>query len=132
MTVMEYFAYVLNMPLEYPDLVCVELSTRALIPLELCEVPSGQFCRKQMSQDNIRSIVEFSTMVPREREACIGRGLNVLRYGQSDYVRQFGMSISENLVELDARVIKALTLKYNPESKQPTIECALSPFNRTR
>jgi len=57
----------------------------------------------------------------------------VLRYGQLelDYFRPFGLSILENLVmvELDARIIKALTLKYNPESKKPNIAF---PFPRER
>jgi len=47
----------------------------------------------------------------------------VLQYGQSQYVRQFGMNVSNTLVELEARVIKAPMLKYNPTSKQPNVVC---------
>jgi eukaryotic translation initiation factor 2C len=47
----------------------------------------------------------------------------VLQYGQSQYVNQFGMNVSNTLVDLEARVIKPPMLKYNPTSKQPNIVC---------
>ena len=47
----------------------------------------------------------------------------VLEYGQSEYIRQFGMKISDNeLLDLEARVIKAPVLNYHPESRQPRVE----------
>ena len=55
----------------------IQLSTRAQIPLELCVVPPGQIIRKQMPSDKISSILEFSTMRPRERFATIREGLSV-------------------------------------------------------
>ncbi|KAH9970612.1 hypothetical protein BGW80DRAFT_1446937 [Lactifluus volemus] len=78
MTVADYFQDRLNGPLRFPDVICVELSTRAVIPLELCEVPPGQLIRKQCPQNTIRN------------------ALTVLEYGQSEYVRQFGMTIADN------------------------------------
>ena len=51
------------------------------------------------------------------------RELQVLAYGQSDYVRQFGMAVDEAAgpLKIQARVLKAPMLKYGPTSKQPTI-----------
>jgi Argonaute linker 2 domain len=46
----------------------------------------------------------------------------VLEYGQSEYVSQFDMNISNNLLELEARILKAPVLKYHPESVQPRVE----------
>jgi hypothetical protein len=47
----------------------------------------------------------------------------VLAYGQSDYVRQFGMFVEESVgpLKIQARVLKAPALKYGLNSKQPTI-----------
>jgi eukaryotic translation initiation factor 2C len=50
----------------------------------------------------------------------------VLQYGQSEYVRQFGMSISDNLVNVDARIIEPPRLKYNPASRQANVVCRFS------
>jgi hypothetical protein len=48
-----------------------------VIPLELCEVPPGQFVRKHIPQDKTSSILEFSTMSPNERKERIQDGLTV-------------------------------------------------------
>ncbi|KAH9992241.1 argonaute-like protein [Russula compacta] len=122
MTVAQYFQDLLNIPLQYPDVICVELSTHAIIPLELCEVLPGQLARKQMSPDKTRSMLDFSTMHPRERMRSIRDGIGVLQYGQSEYVRQFGMAVSNELVGLDGRIIKPPTLKYNPESGRSSVQ----------
>jgi hypothetical protein len=49
--------------------------------------------------------------------------IQVLAYGQSEYVRQFGMFVDEEAgpLKIQARVLKAPMLKYGPTSKQPTI-----------
>ncbi|KAF8268490.1 argonaute-like protein [Lactarius quietus] len=121
MTVAEFFRARYNITLRFPDVICVELSTKAQIPLELCEVPPGQIIRKQMNPDQINSILEFSTMRPRERFASIREGLNVLEYGQSEYVRQFGMTVSDELMSVNARVLTPTRLKYHPTSKKPDV-----------
>ncbi|KAH9992243.1 argonaute-like protein [Russula compacta] len=129
MTVSQYFQDQLNIPLQYPDIICVELSTRAVIPLELCEVPPGQLIRKQMTPDKIRSILEFSTTRPLDRMRRIQDGLGVLQYGQSEYVRQFGMDVSDELVGVNGRIIKPPTLKYNPGSRQPDVQPSQGTWN---
>ena len=43
----------------------------------------------------------------------------MLQYGQSEYVRQFGMNISDDLMNFNGRLLEPPTLKYNPASKQP-------------
>ena len=69
---MHYF-----LPSPHIDLGVLQLSTRALIPLELCEVPPGQIIRKQMPQEHINSILKFSSMHPNERYRSIRNALTV-------------------------------------------------------
>jgi hypothetical protein len=45
----------------------------------------------------------------------------VLEYGQSEYVREFGMIVSQDPVKIQARQLKAPMLKYGVGSKQLTI-----------
>ena len=59
----------------------------ALIPMELCSIPEGQIMRKQLPPEKTKDMVEFATKRPNERLDSIKRGLGVLAYGQSDYVR---------------------------------------------
>jgi len=44
----------------------------------------------------------------------------VLEYGQSEYVRQFGMTVADQPLRTKARVINTPTLKYHQSSKQPS------------
>jgi len=93
--------------------------------------------RKQVPPDKTNSVLEFATKRPNDRLASICNGLNVcpwcpysvtlltihskvLDYGQSEYVRQFGMTVADQPLRTQARVINAPTLKYHQSSKQPS------------
>lgn len=54
-----------------------QIASGALIPLELCEVPSGHIMRKQIPPDATAQIVDFSKQHPTERLASIRTGLSV-------------------------------------------------------
>ncbi|KAG6844544.1 hypothetical protein H0H87_006028 [Tephrocybe sp. NHM501043] len=123
-TVADYFKKEANRPLRFPDLLCVEVGSGALLPLEMCIVPPGQIMKKQLPPEKTKEMVEFSTMRPAERFKSITNGLStVLAYGQSEYIRAFGMSVqtSSGFLPLTARVLAPPTLKYGRGSKQPTI-----------
>ncbi|KAI0314809.1 Piwi domain-containing protein [Amylostereum chailletii] len=120
-TVADYFRQQYNMPLRFPDVLCIELGTGALIPMELCEVPPGQIMRKQMPPEKTSSVLDFATKVPQERLQSIRNGLAVLSYGQSEYVRHFDMVVQNEPLNIKARVLQPPMLKYGANSRQPTI-----------
>ncbi|KAF7352729.1 Argonaute-like protein [Mycena venus] len=107
MTVADYFQRTQNKPLQFPDVICAEVGSGALIPLELCDVPPGQLMRKQVPPEKTKDVLDFATKKPLDRLQSIKNGLNVLAYGQSEYVQ--------------ARVLKPPMLKYGPGSRQLTI-----------
>ncbi|KAJ7781167.1 argonaute-like protein [Mycena metata] len=123
MTVAEYFQSTQNKPLQFPDVICAEVGSGALIPLELCIVPPGQLMRKQVPPEKTKDVLDFATKKPHERLRSIVNGLEVLAYGQSEYVRQFGMTVDHAAgpLKITARVLKPPMLKYGPGSRQMTI-----------
>ncbi|KNZ77926.1 Protein argonaute-2 [Termitomyces sp. J132] len=124
-TVADYFRTQANRPLRFPANICVEVGSGALIPLELCHVPAGQIMKKQIPPEKTKDMVEFSTMKPAERFQSISNGLStVLSYGQSEYVRSFGMSVdtAAGFLPITARKLDPPKLKYGQGSKQPTIQ----------
>jgi len=131
MTVAEYFRRTQNRPLQFPDVICVEVGSGALIPLELCEVPAGQIMRKQVPPEKTKDVLDFATKKPKDRLDSIRNGLSVLAYGQSEYVRQFGMNVEHHAgpLKFSARVLKPPMLKYGPGSKQLTITPANGAWN---
>jgi eukaryotic translation initiation factor 2C len=123
-----------------------QVGSGALIPLELCMVPPGQIMRKQVPPEKTKDVLDFATKKPEDRLASIRNGLSVsfillrlcnmclifqtqvLAYGQSQYVREFGMSVDETgPLKIQARVLKPPVLKYGPSSKQPSIVCSQCP-----
>ncbi|KAI0068655.1 argonaute-like protein [Artomyces pyxidatus] len=120
-SVADYFRGILNAPLRFPDVICVELGSGALIPLELCEVTPGQIIRRQIPPEKTSAVLEFATKKPQDRLASIKEGLGVLAYGQSEYVRQFGMRVDNAPLKINARVLQAPTLKYGVGSRQANI-----------
>lgn len=95
MTVAQYFQS-LGIPLQYPNVICAlvrlllpplsiqalttissQVGQTAMVPLELCTVPRGQFMRKEIPDDKVRDILAFSTKKPAERLQSIRSGLQV-------------------------------------------------------
>ncbi|KAJ3509687.1 hypothetical protein NLJ89_g5086 [Agrocybe chaxingu] len=119
-TVSQYFQS-LNMPLRYPTVICVQVGTNAMIPLEKCTVPRGQIVRKTLSPDQVQEVLAFSTKRPTERLDSIRAGHHNLQYGQSNYVTQFGMHIAADPLEVDARILDAPRLKYGSTGVQKSL-----------
>jgi len=124
-SVANYFRLHANKTLQFPDNICIETGTGALIPIELCEVTPGQIMRKQIPADMTSEIVDFSKMGPAQRLTSIKAGLNVLQYGQSEYVRAFGMNVNPTPILVPARVLPAPMLRYGLGSAEATIK----PYN---
>ncbi|KAJ6548130.1 argonaute-like protein [Mycena vulgaris] len=120
-TVARYYEEVTSKPLRFPSLLCVEVGQGALIPLELCTVLQGQLVKKEVPDDKKADLVEFATMAPKNRLVSIRKGLQVLAYGQSEYVRKFGLTVDPNLLTTQARVLKAPALQYGVGSNAPTV-----------
>lgn len=130
-TVAQYFQTILNRPLRFPNNLCIEVGSGALIPVELCTVPPGQIMRKQVPPEKTKDVLEFATKRPEHRLASITAGLSVLQYGQSEYVRQFGMHVEDTTgpLTVTARVLQPPKLKYGPGSAQPTITPSNGAWN---
>ncbi|KAJ7468930.1 argonaute-like protein [Mycena galericulata] len=138
-TVSDYFQETSGRPLMFPSLLCVEVGEQgALIPLELCTVLPGQLVKKELPDDkDLKSrIVEFSTAKPDKRLAGIRKGFEVLAYGQSDYVRRFGLAIEPRpgeteprLFSTQARLLKPPTLKYGSGTKAPSVNPKYGSWN---
>ncbi|KAN0097521.1 Piwi domain containing protein [Tylopilus felleus] len=131
MTVAQYFQRLLNRPLRFPDNICVEVGSGALLPLELCTVPPGQIMRKQVPPEKTKDVLEFATKKPQDRLQSIVNGLSVLAYGQSEYVRQFGITVDEAAgpLNVSARVLTPPRLRYGQDSPQPTVTPANGAWN---
>ncbi|KAF8579319.1 argonaute-like protein [Ramaria rubella] len=124
MNVAQYFRTTYRKNLDYPNLPCVEVGSGALLPLELCMVPPGQIMRKQVPPEKTRDVLLFSTQKPQARLQSIRNGLDVFEYGQSEYLRSFGMQVNTQAgpLSVPARILEPPSLKYGRGSRQPNIK----------
>ncbi|KAF5348341.1 hypothetical protein D9758_010939 [Tetrapyrgos nigripes] len=121
-SVAEYIRKSRNVPLRYPNNFCVEIG-QGLIPIELCTVTPGQIARKQIPSEKTQDVVKFSTKKPINRLSAIVDGVqNILSYGQSEYVRQFGVNVNPEALVIDARIISPPTMKYGRGGNQSTLQ----------
>ncbi|KAK7444785.1 hypothetical protein VKT23_015102 [Stygiomarasmius scandens] len=130
-SVAEYFRRQQNRPLDHPRVMCILTSKGAAIPFEKCTVIPGQIARKQIPPELTKAMVDFSRKRPAERMDSIRQGVQLLAYGQSEYIRNFGLNVHSNggFPEVDARVIRPPKLRYGPGSKQLNVEPRFGAWN---
>jgi eukaryotic translation initiation factor 2C len=121
----------------------MKVGSGALLPLEICEVPAGQIMRKQVPPELTKSVLDFATKQPAERLKSINNGLSVseqlesrqryltmcqvLAYGQSEYLRQFGLEVTSNTaLKIKSRVLPPPILRFGQGSRQATVVSAIS------
>ncbi|THU91323.1 argonaute-like protein [Dendrothele bispora CBS 962.96] len=121
-TVAQHFRQQQNQPLQYPGVLCVMNARGSAFPFEKCTVLPGQIARKQIPPELTSAMVDFSRKKPDERMNSIRHGIQLMAYGQSEYIRNFGLTINTGpFPQVDARIINPPQLKYGRGSKQPMI-----------
>ncbi|KAF7366306.1 Protein argonaute-2 [Mycena sanguinolenta] len=104
LTVAKYYEETTGRPLRFPTVLCVEL------------------VRKEVPDEKKADLVAFATKAPKDRLESIKNGMEVLAYGQSEYVRKFGLQVDPNVLATKARVLRPPTLKYGTGGKAATVE----------
>ncbi|KAG8684639.1 hypothetical protein FRC09_015261, partial [Ceratobasidium sp. 395] len=127
-SVAQYFRS-LGVNLQYPNYICVETPSGAAFPIEVCEILPGQMMKKQIPQDLVPHILKFSTKKPDERLNSIVAGHSVLQYGQSEYMRQFGMTVKQTPEACLARILPTPALHYGPGSQKKQLKPANGMWN---
>jgi len=126
--VAQYFRS-LGTAVQFPNYVCIETSSGAAFPIEVCSIIPGQLMKKQIPPDLTKAVLDFSTKRPAERLNSIVAGHSVLQYGQSDYMRQFGMTVNQTPEKCLARVLPTPAINYGPGSQKKQIKPANGMWN---
>ncbi|KXN86194.1 Protein argonaute-3 [Leucoagaricus sp. SymC.cos] len=129
-SIADYFRLEANRTLRFPDLVCVEVESGALIPLEVCIVPEGKLMKKELFRDKTKEMVEFSRMRPSDRFRDIRQGLDLLSFDQSPIVQHFGIRLtSSDPLSIPARVLPTPPLSYHTDSRPKTVRPSNGSWN---
>lgn len=112
-----YFDETYNRTLLYPTARCLIVGRMAL-PLELCTIVEGQRYGKKLDELQTAEMIKFTTLNPTARANEIKKGLQLLNYKDSKFLKEFGMKISDEMAVVDARILPAPTICYHRSSKK--------------
>ncbi|CAE6511706.1 unnamed protein product [Rhizoctonia solani] len=115
MSVSQYFS-LLGITLSHPEWTCVETTSGAAYPIELCYVIPGQLMRKQIPLDLMSASMNFMQKAPQERLNSIVASHSILNHDTSEYMRSFGMTVDPSPQKCLARMLKTPLLDYGEDS----------------
>ncbi|KAG0342673.1 Eukaryotic translation initiation factor 2C [Podila horticola] len=119
-SVAEYFKQAYNRTLDYPMLPCVRIGRETLVPIEACKVLPGQRYLHKLNEAQTADMIKFTCQNPTARANTLKTGLKMLNYRDNEYLKDVGVTISEDMVQIPARVLPPPTVCYRPDSQQPS------------
>ncbi|CAB4404415.1 unnamed protein product [Rhizophagus irregularis] len=120
-----YFQNAYNIRLSYPSLPCVAVKGNVYLPMEVCDIAPEQRYMRKLNRDQTDLMMNFTRQNPSIRANKIQDGLKLLNYRENEYLQQFGMSISNEMAVVNARILPTPTIEY----RQATREFRVEPKN---
>ncbi|KAF9366567.1 hypothetical protein BGX34_001112 [Mortierella sp. NVP85] len=120
-TVETYFKETYQIRLRYSMLPCVVITQNTLLPLEMCFVVEGQRYGKKLDERQTADMIEFTCQSPHARANTIKQGLQILNYDNNEYLRDFGVKVSSEMVTIKGRLLPAPMVHYHPSSQRPHV-----------
>ncbi|CAH1957008.1 unnamed protein product [Acanthoscelides obtectus] len=126
MTVLQYFKKEKQYDIKYPDLPLLWVGSKQrehpiLIPIELCSLKRGQSARRSTQENSeiIRAMITLTATPPDDRRKRIVEQLQNAGYRDNPYLKEFGISISEDFELVNARVLDPPRLTYQNSEVMP-------------
>lgn len=119
-TVAKYFLDKYNMQLKYPYLPCLQVGQEhknIYLPLEVCDIVSGQRCIKKLTDTQTSTMIKATARSAPEREREITNLVQKADFTSDPYAAEFGISITPEMTEVKGRVLPAPKLLYGGRTK---------------
>ncbi|PKY61478.1 PAZ domain-containing protein [Rhizophagus irregularis] len=120
--VQTYFQNTYNRRLLYPFLPCVIVRKNNYLPIEVCDVIPEQRYMRKLNDIQTADLSKFARQNPTIRENRIQTGLNILNYRDNEYLKQFGMEISNDMAVVNARILPTPTIQYHKSSRKDRVQ----------
>ncbi|XP_072175930.1 protein argonaute-2-like [Diadema setosum] len=121
-TVAKYFRDRHNLILQYPHLPCLQVGQEqrhTYLPLEVCNIVAGQRCIKKLTDLQTSTMIKATARSAPDREKEIKNLVQKANFNNDQYVRQFGLSISNEMVTIEGRVLPAPKIQYGGKLNKP-------------
>lgn len=119
-SVIEYFKEMYGFTIQHSHLPCLQVGNQKAnyLPMEACKIVDGQRYTKSLNEKQITSLLKVTCQRPREQEMDVLQTVHQNAYEQDPFAREFGITISNKLATVDARVLPAPWLKYHETGKE--------------
>lgn len=146
LSVAEYFLYQYNLRLRFPFMPCLRVGNSqrfVYLPVEICDIVAGQRFLRKLNEQQTAQMIRLTCQTPDRRASRISQAIGELKLEgskvltgvkqdddiQSDsllqadeeYLKKFGVQISNEMVTIPARVLEPPTIQYHPSSRDPLI-----------
>ncbi|XP_059051135.1 protein argonaute-2 isoform X4 [Achroia grisella] len=114
-TVSKYFMDKYKMKLRYPHLPCLQVGQEhkhTYLPLEVCNIVPGQRCIKKLTDMQTSTMIKATARSAPDREREINNLVRRANFNTDLYVKEFGLTISNNMMEVRGRVLPPPKLQY--------------------
>ncbi|KAK6618088.1 Protein argonaute-2 [Polyplax serrata] len=118
-TVAKYFLDKYKMKLKYPHLPCLQVGQEhkhTYLPLEVCNIVAGQRCIKKLTDMQTSTMIKATARSAPDREREINNLVRRADFNNDSYVQEFGLTISNNMMEVRGRVLPPPKLQYGGRS----------------
>ncbi|WVZ60888.1 hypothetical protein U9M48_010848 [Paspalum notatum var. saurae] len=131
-SVMQYFLDKYNYRLKYGSWPCLQAgsdSRPVYLPMEVCKIVEGQRYSKKLNDRQVTNILRATCKRPQEREQSIRDMVMHSKYAEDKFAQEFGISISNDLVNVPARVLPPPLLKYHESGREKTCAPSVGQWN---
>ena len=120
-SVLNFFKNAHNINLKYPDLPCVRLGQKSMIPIELCQVIDGQKKQRKLTGEQTQQMIRHTAIPAPDRMQKIMELIQKLHYESDPYTRDFGITIKKEMVTIQGRMLEPPILAYGPHHRPATV-----------
>ncbi|PWZ40147.1 Protein argonaute MEL1 [Zea mays] len=132
LTVVEYFAQRYNVQLRYTAWPCLQSgndSKPIYLPMEVCKIIEGQKYPRKLSDTQVANILKATCKRPQDREESIIKMVRHNNYSADKMAQVFGITVANQMANVQARVLPPPMLKYHESGKEKTVAPSLGQWN---
>ncbi len=121
-TVEDYFKekYPETSQISHPHLPCLHVGQKQrhiYLPIDVCSIVGGQRCMKKLTDIQTSNMIRHTASPAWQREKAINDTVHNAGFETDPVAREFGISVSNTMVEIPSRVLRPPTLNYNRGGK---------------
>eukprot|EP00252_Welwitschia_mirabilis_P009748 TRINITY_DN2259_c0_g1_i3.p1 TRINITY_DN2259_c0_g1~~TRINITY_DN2259_c0_g1_i3.p1 ORF type:complete len:667 (+),score=92.70 TRINITY_DN2259_c0_g1_i3:137-2137(+) len=131
-SVVQYFQETYAFTIQFTNLPCLQVGNQQrtnYLPMEVCKIVQGQRYSRRLNEKQITRLLKATCQRPREREMDILQTVRKNNYNRDQYAKEFGISISNELAEVEARVLPPPVLKYHDDGPNSTCLPEIGQWN---